>query len=99
MPIYEYRCLDCEHEFELMQRFSDPPAERCPACAGRVQRLISLSAFHLKGDGWYVTDYVRKGSKNGKRGDKSESEGSAASTTSETASRDTARAEATPATS
>ncbi len=65
MPIYEYRCLDCGHEFELMQRFSDPPAESCPACPGRVQKLISRSAFHLKGDGWYVTDYARKTNSNG----------------------------------
>ena len=57
MPIYEYRCLDCGHQFELMQKFSDPPAETCMSCSGTVQKLISRSAFHLKGSGWYVTDY------------------------------------------
>jgi putative FmdB family regulatory protein len=61
MPIYEYRCLDCGHEFERMQKFSDPPVDKCPACPGTVQKLISRSAFHLKGSGWYVTDYARKG--------------------------------------
>jgi putative FmdB family regulatory protein len=66
MPIYEYRCQDCEHEFELMQKFSDPPVEVCPACTGSVQKLISRSAFHLKGSGWYVTDYARNGGQNGK---------------------------------
>ena len=66
MPIYEYRCLDCGHQFELMQKFSDPPAETCPSCAGIVQKLISRSAFHLKGSGWYVTDYGRNGSANDK---------------------------------
>ena len=66
MPIYEYRCLDCGHEFELMQKFSDPPAETCTSCSGHVQKLISRSAFHLKGSGWYVTDYGRNGSANGK---------------------------------
>jgi putative FmdB family regulatory protein len=65
MPIYEYRCLDCGHEFERMQKFSDPPVDKCPACPGTVQKLISRSAFHLKGNGWYVTDYARKGSNNG----------------------------------
>jgi putative FmdB family regulatory protein len=65
MPIYEYRCLDCGHEFERMQKFSDPPVDQCPACPGTVQKLISRSAFHLKGNGWYVTDYARKGSNNG----------------------------------
>lgn len=65
MPIYEYRCLDCGQQFERMQRFSDPPLEACISCAGSVQKLISRSAFHLKGSGWYVTDYGRNGSANG----------------------------------
>src|SRR5262249_3742064 len=73
MPIYEYRCLDCGHQFELMQKFSDPPAETCTSCSGTVQKLISRSAFHLKGSGWYVTDYGRNGSANGKAESKSES--------------------------
>jgi len=79
MPIYEYRCLDCGHQFELMQKFSDPPAETCTSCSGTVQKLISRSAFHLKGSGWYVTDYGRNGSANGKTTDKNDSESSAES--------------------
>ena len=66
MPIYEYHCLACGHEFELLQKFSDPPLEKCPSCPGTVQKRISRSAFHLKGNGWYVTDYARKSSQNGK---------------------------------
>jgi putative FmdB family regulatory protein len=65
MPIYEYHCLDCGHEFDLLQKFSDPPADTCPSCSGTVKKLISRSAFHLKGEGWYVTDYARKSGKNG----------------------------------
>ena len=61
MPIYEYRCQECHHEFERMQKFSDPPIAACPTCEGSVQKLISRSAFHLKGSGWYVTDYARNG--------------------------------------
>jgi putative FmdB family regulatory protein len=76
MPIYEYRCLDCGHQFELMQKFSDPPAETCTSCSGTVQKLISRSAFHLKGSGWYVTDYGRNGSTNGKDTGKNDSESS-----------------------
>jgi putative FmdB family regulatory protein len=76
MPIYEYRCLDCGHQFELMQKFSDPPAETCTSCSGTVQKLISRSAFHLKGSGWYVTDYGRNGSTNGKATGKNDSESS-----------------------
>ena len=79
MPIYEYRCLDCGHQFELMQKFSDPPAETCTSCAGTVQKLISRSAFHLKGSGWYVTDYSRNGSANGKAAGKEGSEDSSQS--------------------
>src|SRR4249919_3395573 len=76
MPIYEYRCFDCGHQFELMQKFSDPPAETCTSCSGTVQKLISRSAFHLKGSGWYVTDYGRNGSVDGKATGKNDSEGS-----------------------
>ena len=76
MPIYEYRCLDCGHQFELMQKFSDPPAETCTSCSGTVQKLISRSAFHLKGSGWYVTDYGRNGSTNGNATGKNDSESS-----------------------
>lgn len=74
MPIYEYRCQDCHHEFERMQKFSDPPIEVCPTCAGSVQKLISRSAFHLKGSGWYVTDYGRNEGQKGESAEKSDSE-------------------------
>jgi putative FmdB family regulatory protein len=85
MPIYEYRCLDCSHEFEQIQKFSDPPVGACPTCGGAVQKLISRSAFHLKGDGWYVTDYARKGSQNGT----SSTKNSSASSENEKSSGDT----------
>ncbi|HPI91933.1 MAG TPA: zinc ribbon domain-containing protein [Deltaproteobacteria bacterium] len=62
MPIYEYRCLKCNHEFEAMQKFSDAPLSKCPSCGGKAKRLISRSSFQLKGSGWYLTDYAKKGS-------------------------------------
>jgi putative FmdB family regulatory protein len=74
MPIYEYRCLDCSHEFELIQKFSDPAVKTCTVCAGAVQKLISRSAFHLKGSGWYVTDYGRNGSTSSNQTEKSTTE-------------------------
>jgi putative FmdB family regulatory protein len=86
MPIYEYRCPDCGHEFELMQKFSDPPVRQCPSCSGTVQKLISRSAFHLKGNGWYATDYARKGSQNGKSQTGSSAEGSDTKTASDSTS-------------
>ncbi|HYB20784.1 MAG TPA: FmdB family zinc ribbon protein [Thermodesulfobacteriota bacterium] len=59
MPIYEYRCNHCERIIEVMQKFSDKPLTRCPACSGKITRLISNCSFHLKGTGWYVTDYKK----------------------------------------
>jgi putative FmdB family regulatory protein len=68
MPIYEYVCNVCGHEFEEWQKITDSPVKKCPSCGKRkVERLVSLSAFHLKGSGWYVTDY---GGKKPGRGDK-----------------------------
>ena len=78
MPIYEYRCQECHYEFERMQKFSDPPVATCPTCDGAVQKLISRSAFHLKGSGWYVTDYARNGGQKSDAPDKGTAEKPAA---------------------
>ncbi|RLA89965.1 MAG: zinc ribbon domain-containing protein [Deltaproteobacteria bacterium] len=59
MPIYEYQCSVCGQVIEEWQKFSDPPLTTCPSCGGSLTKLISHSAFHLKGSGWYVTDYHR----------------------------------------
>jgi putative FmdB family regulatory protein len=47
---------------EMMQKFSDAPLTRCPQCGGKVSKIISNCSFHLKGSGWYVTDYKKSGS-------------------------------------
>jgi|YNPBryantNP2012_1023418.scaffolds.fasta_scaffold02159_10 putative FmdB family regulatory protein len=60
MPIYEYECQKCHKIIEHMQKISDPNLSICPECGGEVQKLISHSSFHLKGNGWYVTDYAGK---------------------------------------
>lgn len=60
MPIYEYKCKKCGHEFEEIQKFSDKPIAECAKCKGPVEKLISQSSFHLKGTGWYATDYAGK---------------------------------------
>lgn len=57
MPMYEYKCESCDKQFELRQKFSDPPATECPACGGPVAKLISATAFTLKGGGWYNDSY------------------------------------------
>ena len=62
MPIYEYQCRKCGETTEIMQKFSEAPLRKCPACGGRVAKLMSMNSFQLKGSGWYVTDYTgRKG--------------------------------------
>lgn len=58
MPVYEYQCEACQYQFELRQKFSDPPAENCPQCNGTVKKLISSAAFALKGGGWYNEGYA-----------------------------------------
>lgn len=67
MPIYEYVCLKCKKEQEIMQKFSDNPLSTCPECGGELKKLISSTSFVLKGTGWYATDY---GSKKKKKSDK-----------------------------
>lgn len=61
MPLYEYGCEGCKKVHEVVQKFSDAPLTECPECKGPVQKLMSLSAFSLKGTGWYTTDYKRSG--------------------------------------
>lgn len=63
MPLYEYQCEKCGNVFERIQRYSDAPLTVHEGCGGTVQKLISASGFHLKGSGWYATDYARAGSK------------------------------------
>jgi putative FmdB family regulatory protein len=59
MPIYEYQCPKCEKVFDVIQKFSDAPLEKCEECGGPVSKLVSMSSFALKGTGWYTTDYKR----------------------------------------
>jgi len=59
MPLYEYEC-EAGHHFEKILKFSDPPLETCPTCGKPVHKLVSSPAFHLKGTGWYITDYAKK---------------------------------------
>lgn len=67
MPLYEYQCANCGEIEEAIQKFSDAPLTTCKHCSGKLHKLISQSSFHLKGSGWYVTDYAKKpGAKNSK---------------------------------
>jgi putative FmdB family regulatory protein len=61
MPIYEYVCEKCGHHLEVMQKMSDPPLSKCPQCRGKLEKIFSQTSFQLKGSGWYLTDYSRRG--------------------------------------
>ena len=77
MPIYEYQCSGCGKRFEIFQKISDKPLTECRECKGKLSKLISNCSFHLKGNGWYVTDYKKpvdtaNGKNNGKKNEKEE---------------------------
>jgi putative FmdB family regulatory protein len=84
VPLYEYQCLSCEHRFERLQKFSDPPVSVCPVCGSdKVSQLLSAPAVQFKGSGWYVTDYGRAGAGGGPKSNNSQSGDSAKAEKSE----------------
>jgi putative FmdB family regulatory protein len=85
MPLYTYRCNDCDHVFETRQRMSDDPLADCPVCPGEVRRVINSVGVVFKGNGFYVTD-----SRNGRSANGSSSNGASAdkATTAATATAD-----------
>jgi len=82
MPIYEYKCRKCGKQFEEFQGITDPELKSCKFCKGKVQKMVSLSSFSLKGSGWYITDY--KGKKPGTATKKAKVESKESSSTSAT---------------
>ena len=99
MPIYEYQCQKCG-TFEITQRITEKALAKCPTCKGKVKKLISNTSFQLKGTGWYVTDYARKG-KNGESKDDSKSETTAkpASDTKSDSKSESKKSESSPSSS
>ena len=64
MPIYAYRCQDCGHEVEVLQKVSDAPLTACPACQHlSLVKQVTAAGFQLKGSGWYATDFKNNGTK------------------------------------
>ena len=85
MPIYEYQCQKCG-TFETTQRITEKPLTKCPTCKGKVRKLISNTSFQLKGTGWYITDYARKGQSDDGKSDGSKSDSVSKPATSESKS-------------
>jgi putative FmdB family regulatory protein len=82
MPIYEYRCADCDHQLEVVQKLSEQPIVSCPECKkDSLKRIISAAGFRLKGDGWYETDF-KSGNKKNVAGSESSSSGGGSSSDS-----------------
>lgn len=80
MPIYEYACRSCEHEFETLQKISEAPLLDCPSCGeAELRKKVSAVRFRLKGGGWYETDFksgdkknlAGEGARDGSRGEES----------------------------
>ena len=64
MPIYGYECTSCGHDFDRLQKLSDPDPTDCPACSAQaVKRQVTAPAFRLAGSGWYETDFKKDGDK------------------------------------
>jgi putative FmdB family regulatory protein len=58
MPIYEYRCAACGHQEDHLQKVSEAPLTKCPACGKKkYEKQLSAAGFQLKGSGWYATDF------------------------------------------
>jgi putative FmdB family regulatory protein len=90
MPLYEYQCESCNHRFEVIQKFSDPPPDVCPVCGkGPVRQLLSSPAIQFKGSGWYVTDYARKGQSDSNSGSSSKSDAGTKDAGGDTGKKDT----------
>lgn len=98
MPIYEYECKKCGEVIEEFQNFSDKPLKKHKECGGKLERLISLSAFHLKGSGWYDTEYgkkkVKRGTQSAEKGEKAEGDTKTDSASADTASSSDSSADA-----
>jgi putative FmdB family regulatory protein len=68
MPIYAYRCEDCGHPQDFLQKMSDPLIDTCPNCGSKnFKKQLTAAGFQLKGGGWYVTDFRDSGKKDAKK--------------------------------
>jgi putative FmdB family regulatory protein len=100
MPIYEYRCDACGHQQEFLQRISEAPLKKCPACGkSRLKKLLSAAGFQLKGSGWYVTDFRDNKSKPMATGAAKSEKPASGAKTSDSGSSDASKPATTPAAS
>ena len=97
MPIYEYRCLECSHQEEHLQKVSDPVLKVCPSCGKETyQKMLSAAGFQLKGSGWYATDFKSKPAEK-KTGTKTETKPEAAKPEAKSETKTESKTESKPA--
>ena len=97
MPIYEYRCGNCEHELDALQKISDSPLRKCPECGkNTLRRLISAPVFRLKGGGWYETDFKGDGDKKRNLVETSPNESSNSESSESSTSADSSKSDSSP---
>ncbi len=94
MPTYGYRCTNCGHQFEIVQRISDEPLKECPKCEGKLTKMLYPTGVIFKGSGFYSTDYKAAGKGSGE-GSKPSSNGSAPSSESKPDSKPESKSEST----
>ena len=90
MPIYAYACDDCGHAQDFLQKMSDPLIAICPGCGSvKFHKQLTAAGFHLKGGGWYVTDFRDSGKKDAKKPDTAEVDAKTESASETTAASET----------
>ena len=93
MPLYEYKCHQCNKTFEVRQKFADEPLKVHEDCGGEAERLISVPSLQFKGTGWYVTDYGRGGKLPAGNGSNGKSEAKSESSKNESSKSESSKSE------
>lgn len=96
MPLYEYRCTQCDYHFEKIQHFGSKTELECPKCHGKLKRPLTAPAFRFKGSGWYVNDYAGKNEASSSNNGSSDSKPASAADTKTTATKPAAKSAAKP---
>jgi putative FmdB family regulatory protein len=75
VPIYGYRCTNCGHQLEVLQKVADEPLKVCPNCQGKLVKMVYPTGVIFKGSGFYSTDYKGSGKSSAENGSTPSSEG------------------------
>ena len=97
MPIYAFTCTACGHDYDRLQKMSDPDPTACPQCgAEAVKRRLTAPSFRLSGSGWYETDFKKDGDRKRNLTEKAEGAAATATVTPAAAAKSESKAESTP---